>query len=693
MHRYQQFTFVFAISTIALCAKASPLEEVIVEATLLASDTQTISLTTLDEEALDQRGAIHLEDALTLAANTNASAGASRQRFFQIRGIGERSQFIEPNNPSVVVLLDGIDISGLGGALTSYDLNQIDVLRGPKGSRMGAGALAGLINLTTQKPTEELALGASLGVESYGGSRASFFANSALGGGLNARLAHQQYQSDGWSKNTHLGREDTNARDEQTTRLGLQYQTGQQQFDIGLHRVDIDNGYDAFSLDNKRTTLSDQPGEDSLDLIAARLAWQYSGEQRDHALQVSSVTADSVYSYDEDWSFVGIAPGWEYSSFDAYSRSVDRSTLEWRTSQTSDSHDWVAGIYLRQDEEQLTRDYTYLSAPFQSRNKVETSAIFGQLRQSLTSSIDVSMGARIEQRQLEYGDSNNVRETLDKSYWTGHLGAQWLANANNSVFASISRGLRAGGVNASLSSSLTALEAEIDTAPYQSAKFFDAESLISLELGWRFQNTAETLRSSLTAFEMSREDQQVKGSLVIQRQDGSFSFTDFTDNAASGSNRGLEWSLEWQANDAFNVDLMMATLDAVFDDYVNIDGSDLSSRDQPQAPTWQYSLAVNWQATPELSTRIELTGRDDYFLSDRHAVRSPQATLLNAYTDWTKDDWTVAFWARNLTDEETVTRGFGTFGNDPRKEYITEPYYQFGEPRVIGMTVNYRFGR
>ncbi len=137
----------------------------------------------------------------------------------------------------------------------------------------------------------------------------------------------------------------------------------------------------------------------------------------------------------------------------------------------------------------------------------------------------------------------------------------------------------------------------------------------------------------------------------------------------------------------------MATLDAVFDDYLNIDGSDLSSRDQPQAATWQYSIAVNWQTTPGLTTRIELTGRDDYFLSDRHAVRSPQATLLNAYADWTKDDWTVAFWARNLTDEETVTRGFGTFGNDPRKEYITEPYYQFGEPRVIGLTVNYRFGR
>jgi hypothetical protein len=49
-------------------------------------------------------------------------------------------------------------------------------------------------------------------------------------------------------------------------------------------------------------------------------------------------------------------------------------------------------------------------------------------------------------------------------------------------------------------------------------------------------------------------------------------------------------------------------------------------------------------------------------------------------------------WGRNMTDELTITRGFGTFGNDPRKEYALEPYYQFGEPRTVGATVGYRFG-
>ena len=557
---------------------------------------------------------------------------------------------------------------------------------------MGAGALAGLINLTSLKPDDDLSVEASIGTESYGGNRAALSINGPISEDLNARLAHQEYRSDGWLKNSYLGRKDTNARDEGTTRLAVQYQADKQQVDLGLHRIDINNGYDAFSLDNTRTTLSDEPGSDSLDFLASRLAWQYLNGSLNHGLQLSRVSADSVYSYDEDWSFVGIAPGWEYRSVDAYLRDIDRTTLEWRTAGSSEGANWVTGVYLRQDQEKLTRNYTYLSEPFTSDNEADTQAVFGQLDYLLAPTITVFMGARFEQRELNYSDSNGVNQRLDKNYWTGHLGTEWTVSNDHRVFASLSRGLRAGGVNASLASSLTALADEFDVSPYQGARFFDAESLVNLEFGWRFENSDSTLSSSLTAFDMSRDDQQVKGSLVIQREDSTYSFTDFTDNAASGSNRGLEWTLDWQASEALDVALMLSTLDASFDSYIDVEGNNLSGRDQPQAPDWQYSAAVQWKATPELTTRIEITGRDSYFLSDRHDLKSPSVTLLNAQVEWQANQWSLALWARNLTNEETITRGFGTFGNDPRKEYVTEPYYQYGEPSVIGLTLNYRYG-
>ena len=53
--------------------------------------------------------------------------------------------------------------------------------------------------------------------------------------------------------------------------------------------------------------------------------------------------------------------------------------------------------------------------------------------------------------------------------------------------------------------------------------------------------------------------------------------------------------------------------------------------------------------------------------------------------------WELALWGKNLTDEDYYVRGFGSFGNDPRKDYVTEPYYQFGEPRMVGVTASYTF--
>ena len=83
------------------------------------------SITVLDSQTIAQRQARHLEQLLNLAPNVNFSSGASRGRFIQIRGIGERSQFIEPLNPSVGILVDGIDFTGIAGAATTMDIAQL----------------------------------------------------------------------------------------------------------------------------------------------------------------------------------------------------------------------------------------------------------------------------------------------------------------------------------------------------------------------------------------------------------------------------------------------------------------------------------------------------------------------------------------------------------------------------------------
>jgi hypothetical protein len=112
------------LCTTSVFASDQDLPEVVVSADFHNSeelDTIT-SITVLSETEKLARGATHLEALLNLVPNLNYAMGTSRARFFQIRGIGERSQYAEPLNSSVGLMIDGIDFSGLGTIATLTDL-------------------------------------------------------------------------------------------------------------------------------------------------------------------------------------------------------------------------------------------------------------------------------------------------------------------------------------------------------------------------------------------------------------------------------------------------------------------------------------------------------------------------------------------------------------------------------------------
>ena len=108
---------------------------------------------------------VHLEELLPQLPSLSWAGASSRPRYFQLRGIGELEQYQGAPNPSIGFLVDEIDFSGIGMIASLFDVEQVEVLRGPQGTRYGANALGGLIKVKTRDP----AVAQSLEVEAGAG--------------------------------------------------------------------------------------------------------------------------------------------------------------------------------------------------------------------------------------------------------------------------------------------------------------------------------------------------------------------------------------------------------------------------------------------------------------------------------------------------------------------------------------------
>ena len=683
----------------AISTTASQLSEILVTAEFrpIALQNQASSISVISQETIQQRAAQHLEEVINTAPNVNFSSGSSRARYYQIRGIGERSQFQEPLNPSIGFVIDGIDFSGMGTIGTLFDVEQVEVLRGPQGTLHGANALAGLINIRTAEPRAEPAVEMELTAAQYNTLHLGIAATGPLiPDTLLVRLAANTYQSDGFIENDYLNEDDTNNRDEVSLRGKLRWLVNETNtLDMTVMYIDVENGYDAFSLDNNRHTLSDQPGRDEQESKAAALIWHSEMHALDIETAITYAESETDYSYDEDWSFVGIAPGLEYSSFDQYLRDRDSFSAQLRVLSNKQSRlfknstDWVIGAYFLQNEEELKRRYTYLEEDFLSNYDTQTLALFGQLDSQLNDKWQLTAGLRLEQRHTEYRDSNGVNSDPTKDLWGGKLVLQYTASDNTMTYLSVSRGYRANGVNANILSSMDSTDDPDILSRLKNVQEYDEEFLLNYEAGIKSSFAGNTLRTRLAIFYMDRKDQQVKGSFVIPRDDASTAFIDYTNNAAQGNNYGAEFEVEWLVSDRLTLYANLGLLSTEFDEYLNIDGEDLSGRDQAQAPAYQYAIGGRFDFGKGFYGRLDLEGKDDYYFSDRHEVKAPSYNLAHARLGYQAPCWSAAVWVRNLTDEDVSVRGFGSFGNDPRKEYLVEPYRQLGDPRVVGVSVRY----
>ena len=647
-------------------------------------DQLSASATILDQERLRSRQPSHIDSVLNSIPNVNFAAGASRGRFVQIRGIGERSQFAEPINPSVSFIVDEFDFSGLAAAGLIFDTKQLEVYRGPQATLYGTGALAGAVKLSSN----DVGSDAPDYVEARIGNKESYRIEGATGDDINTdwgyRVALVHNRSDGFVENTFLNRSDTANIDETALRFAVEGSVDERTTLALTYRwYDIDNGYDAFSLDNDNKTLSDEPGFDEHQTHAVSARSTTNTAAGDFILIATHASHNIAYGYDEDWTFTGFHP-WGYTSFDAYYRDVETQTGEMRFV-SSDSAalfdgmtDWTIGVFYKSTEEKLLRQYTYLDSDFASEYTPTTTAIYAQTESRLNENLVLVAGLRVENYDFDYADNNQLTRAFDTTMVGGKVALQY-TQGNHFYYGSISRGYKGAGFNP-------------DSRVNDNQRFFDEEYNWNYEVGVKGPLLTPDLIARAAIFYMDRKDTQVSDFDVITRDDGTAGFVDIIDNADLGTNKGAELELSWIASDAWQLDASVGYLSATFEGYTLADGTEVSEQRQAQSPKWTANLYSEYALTDNMLWRVDVDYKSEYRFSDGHDVTSPSTTLVNSEIVVLHGDWQTSLWVQNAFDREYYTRGFGGFSNDPRDEYaFDEPYYQIGNRRQFGVTVKYAF--
>ncbi|WP_283629492.1 TonB-dependent receptor [Shewanella baltica] len=687
---------------------STEMEVMVVTADFRSSSLEKMpsSITVIDSQKIQDESAQHFEDLLNSIANFNWSGGSSRPKYFQIRGVGEQEQYQGAPNSSVGYIIDDIDLSGIGMVSSMYDLQQVEVLRGPQGTRYGANALAGLIYLKSNDPTDVFEHGAEVSLGDDDLRTFSGFSSGPLtdSGKLLYRVSLQQHQQNGYHDNLYLGRDDTNGRDEFSGRAKLRwYATDDLQFDLTVLHADFDNGYDVWSLTNSPSqTTSDQPGVDSQRTTGAGFKATYSGAETFELTSLTSfANTDHHYSYDGDWSNPeywaskqcsdddgNLAPC-QYDYF--WDKTGQRKTVsqEFRLSSTeqgrifADSTDWLLGVYgmnLKEDNQLYSEYNTWPDEVLDSEYEATNYALFGQLDTDLGSDYALSVGLRLERRNSHYSDTNNDNFDPSETMWGGHIAVSKVLNDSHNAYVRVARGYKAGGFNMTLPVELN------------DKKEFSTETLYNYEIGLKSHWLAGLIDTNLALFYMDRQDQQVAASQ--QDPDKPQRFILFTENAGSSNNYGAELDATWYATDNLQIYSSLGWLETAYGDYQYQDkyGTevDLTGRDLAHSPHLTYSIGGTYRTNSGWFTNLNLSGKSEFYYSDSNESRSEPYTIVNARVGYEASAWSAYLWGRNLFNEEYGVRGF-YFGNEPDNGWAEKQYIRYGDPRQIGVTFNVKF--
>jgi iron complex outermembrane receptor protein len=697
------------------------LEEVIVTAQKQAESIQTVpfSVTAVTGESLERFQYQDLKDLNGTIPNveftqiTNVSLNLAPS----IRGIGITNNPDPYTGTEVAVVIDGV-VQGtrLLGLSDQFDVERIEVLRGPQGTLFGANTLGGVVNVVTREPTGELGAYGTISLANYNQFNIAAALNFPIVDDVLAgKISVSHRERDGFYTNIQDG-SDLMWVDSTKARGYLMFTPNEDLkaiLTVGADR--IRNGADVAANISS-------PGEvfwrEGIDTGVHRDLYSDSPHLNDADLE--------LYSLNVDWdagALGKITSITNYTTFDAFNiQDVDElpefllnagrdlSSYQWSEElrsafQPTDSISAIVGLFymkLHHDINTITLLDGVAPGVFTEqhvRSDEQTMAAFGQVYWDITDKWRLGLGLRMTKIDVDLSSENvthfladmhpyHYKENLERSTvvggflasgdesWTepgGKISLDYQITPDVMLYAYYARGFKQGGFNGRITDPL-------DIGPY------DPEYIDSYEVGMRSDWFDRRLRANVAVFYSKWDDLQVPQS-VFRGDPPQASSTIL--NAASATSKGAELELEAAPTDGLKIRASVGYLDAAYDEFVDA-GVDFSGRPTPYAPKWTGSVTASYDfdgGSGSFTPALQWSYTHDRWAAFTQfpAEHLDSYSVLNANLTFQPNNtnWSLALWATNLLDEEYVISA------------LTVPplfsFASFGAPRQYGVDVKFNF--
>lgn len=664
---------------------AGVLEEIVVTAQKRAEDLQTvpIAVTALSGGDLAANGIVNLQQIRGFVPNftlDEALGSVTTPKMF-MRGLGVDNQVFSFETP-IGLYVDGVYMARVTGAMIDvFDVERIEVLRGPQGTLYGRNSSVGAIRILTQPaPLDETEFKADLTIGSKNQRNARLvFGAPLVDGKFGARFAFNTRNNDGWQREVTTGRR-AQAEDINAFRAALRY-VPNENLELTLrgdymrdHSATRSGSNFRINPDNDLYTFEESPASTPINEVepwglSATLDW--SGG----AFNLTSITAYRELKYRNAGDVDGRA--------DVRSFEVDRQDLDqWQLTQEiflTDKGDgplkWVAGaFFLREHNEFHWALRIFAPPPTQHFDQdTDSYAPYAQVTWPVNDRLSLTGGLRYTYEKKEIDVTQNLADgTPNPAFnFTGtkkaektnyRLAVDFKATDATMMYASAGTGFRSGGFNGSARDVASVLGGS-----------FGPEDATMYEAGIKSDLLDRRLRLNLGYFYSDYENLQQ----AVVRSDGTIS----TSNV-NATVHGLELEMQAALSERWQ---LSGTLGTMHDD---IEDSLLELK---QTPALQARLGTTYRV-PLAKGALRLGGDVSYSSKHHNNSENYAATLVdshylvNANVAWESADghWTTMLAGYNLTDEFYPIHGFDIAGG-----FISSVLFT-NTPRRWAFTVEYR---